>query len=110
MLGVTMEGRERVRKHLAGRGADRPPLIAFATDFAARLEQVEPLQLWDDAGILTRTLMGLDALFGLDAIVVERSPSARSLLAASDGCRRRSAACARSWMIGRARAGACPGR
>ena len=70
MLGVTMEGRERVRQQLAGRGADRPPLIAFATAFAARLEQVEPLQMWDDAGILTRTLMGLDALFGLDAVVV----------------------------------------
>ena len=70
MLGVTMEGRERVRQQLADRGADRPPLIAFATAFAARLEQVEPLQMWDDAGILTRTLMGLDALFGLDAIVV----------------------------------------
>ena len=75
MLGVTMEGRERVRQQLADRGADRPPLIAFATAFAARLEQVEPLQMWDDAGILTRTLMGLDALFGLDAIVVERSRS-----------------------------------
>ncbi len=66
-----MEGRERVRLCLAGRDADRPPLIAFATDFAARLEQVEPLQMWQDAGVLTRTLVGLQALFGLDAIVVD---------------------------------------
>src|ERR1700722_14937943 len=66
-----MEGRERVRRHLAGRGADGAPLIAFATEFAAHLEQVEAQEMWQDAGVLTRTLMGLEALFGLDAIVVD---------------------------------------
>ncbi len=66
-----MEGRERVRRHLMGRGADRPPLIAFATAFAARLDQVDPDALWQDPGALTRALMSLDALFGLDAIVVD---------------------------------------
>lgn len=66
-----MQGRERVRQHLGGRGSDRPPLIAFANDFAARLEQVEPAQMWRDAGVLTRALTGLEALFGLDAVTVE---------------------------------------
>jgi hypothetical protein len=66
-----MQGRERVRLHLGGRDADRPPLIAFATDFAARLEQVEARELWQDVGVLTRTLMSLEGLFGLDAIVVD---------------------------------------
>lgn len=66
-----MEGRERVRRHLAGRGADRAPLVAFVTEFAAHLEQLEPHEMWQDAGLLTRTLMGLEALFGLDAIVVD---------------------------------------
>jgi hypothetical protein len=66
-----MEGRERVRRCLGARDTDRPPLIAFATDLAARLEQVDPSALWQDAGVLTRTLMGLEGLFGLDAIVVD---------------------------------------
>ena len=66
-----MDGRQRVRRHLAGRDADRPPLIVFATEFAARLEQVQARELWDDAGLLTRTLMGLQALFGLEAVVVD---------------------------------------
>ena len=66
-----MEGRERVRRHLMGRGADRPPLVAFATAFAARLDQVDADALWQDPGALTRALMSLDALFGLDAIVVD---------------------------------------
>lgn len=68
---ATIDGRQRVRRHLAGRDADRPPLIAFATEFAARLEQVQARELWDDAGLLTRTLMGLQALFGLEAVVVD---------------------------------------
>jgi hypothetical protein len=67
----TIDGRQRVRRHLAGRDADRPPLIAFATDLAARLEQIQARELWDDAGLLTRTLMGLQGLFGLEAIVVD---------------------------------------
>ncbi len=71
-----MEGRERVRRHLVGGGADRPPLIAFATRFAARLEQVDPDSLWRDPGVLTRALLGLEALFGLDAIVVDVPPVA----------------------------------
>lgn len=66
-----MEGRERVRQHLAGRAADRAPLIAFATEFAAHLEQVDQRGMWEDPGVLTRTLMALEALFGLDAIVVD---------------------------------------
>jgi hypothetical protein len=66
-----MEGRERVRRHLGRGGADRPPLIIFATEFAARLEQVEPRMLWEDANVLTRTLLRLHSLFGVDAIVVE---------------------------------------
>ena len=66
-----MEGRERVRKHLGRGGADRPPLILFGTEFAARLEQVDSAALWDDANLLTRTLLGFHSLFGVDAIVVE---------------------------------------
>jgi hypothetical protein len=70
-----MEGRERVRRHLRGGGADRPPLIIFATEFAARLEQVEPRLLWEDPNLLTRTLLRLHSLFGVDAFVLE-PPSA----------------------------------
>jgi hypothetical protein len=66
-----MEGRERVRRHLGRGGADRPPLIVFATEFAARLEQIEPGSLWEDANLLTRALLRLHSLFGVDAIVVE---------------------------------------
>lgn len=66
-----MEGRERVRRHLGGGGADRPPLIIFATEFAARLEQAEPELLWKDANLLTRTLLRLHSLFGVDALVIE---------------------------------------
>jgi hypothetical protein len=69
-----MEGRERVRRHLGRGEADRPPLIIFATEFAARLEQVEPGLLWEDANLLTRTLLRLHSLFGVDAIVVEPPP------------------------------------
>jgi hypothetical protein len=71
-----MEGRERVRRHLGGGGADGPPLIIFATEFAARLEQVEPRSLWDDAHLLTSTLLRLHSLFGVDAIVIEPPPAA----------------------------------
>ena len=70
-----MEGRERVRRHLGRGGADRPPLIIFATEFAARLEQVEPRSLWEDANLLTRTLLRLHSLFGVDAIVIEPPPA-----------------------------------
>jgi hypothetical protein len=71
-----MEGRERVRRHLGRGGADRPPLIIFATAFAARLEQVEPNQLWEDANLLTRTLLRVHSLFGADALVIEPPPAA----------------------------------
>lgn len=71
-----MEGRERVRRHLGRGGADRPPLILFATEFAARLEQIEPPLLWEDANLLTGTLLRLHSLFGLDAIVIEPPPAA----------------------------------
>ena len=66
-----MEGRERVRRHLGRGGADRAPLIIFATEFAARLEQAEPELLWEDANLLTRTLLRLHSLFGVDALVIE---------------------------------------
>lgn len=69
-----MKGRERVRRHLGRGGADRPPLILFATAFAARLEQVEPTGLWRDANQLARTLLSLHSLFGVDAIVVDPPP------------------------------------
>lgn len=71
-----MEGRERVRRHLGRGGADRPPLIIFATEFAARLEQTEPELLWEDANLLTRTLLRLHSLFGVDALVIEPPPAA----------------------------------
>lgn len=71
-----MEGRERVRRHLGRGGADRPPLIIFATEFAARLEQSEPESLWEDAHLLTRTLLRLHSLFGVDALVIEPPPAA----------------------------------
>ena len=71
-----MEGRERVRRHLGRGGADRPPLIIFATEFAARLEQAEPRLLWEDANLLTRTLLRLHSLFGVDALVIEPPPAA----------------------------------
>ncbi len=70
-----MEGRERVRRHLGRGGADRPPLIIFATAFAARLEQVEPELLWEDANLLTRALLRLHSLFAVDALVIEPPPA-----------------------------------
>jgi hypothetical protein len=69
-------GRERVRAHLAGRPADRPPFLPFATELAARLEQVPPGQLLDEASSLTRTLAGVQALLDLDAVIVDVPPSA----------------------------------
>ena len=65
-----------MRRHLGRGGADRPPLIIFATAFAARLEQVEPELLWGDANLLTRTLFRLHSLFGVDALVIEPPPTA----------------------------------
>jgi hypothetical protein len=73
---LTMDGRERVRRQFTRGGADRPPLIVFATEFAARLEQVDPDALWQDANLLTRTLLGLHSLFGLDALVIDVPPAA----------------------------------
>ena len=63
-------GRVRVRDFLAGRGADRAPFVPFATDFAVRLEQVTREELLADPQTLTRTLLGFQALFGLEAVVV----------------------------------------
>lgn len=74
-----------------GQEVDRPPLIVFATGFAARLEQVDPPRLWQDAGALTRTLLGLEGLFGLDAVVVEVPPDVlaeRRLATVADGVAR----------------------
>ncbi len=83
-----MEGRERVRRHLGRGGADRPPLIIFATAFAARLEQVEPELLWEDANLLTRTLLRLHSLFGVDALVIEPPPAALGSRRAGNRVRR----------------------
>jgi hypothetical protein len=69
-------GRERVRAHLAGRPADRRPFLPFATALAARLDQVPPEQLLDEASSLTRALAGAQSLLDLDAVIVDVPPPA----------------------------------
>lgn len=59
-----------MRDFLAGRSAGRPPFLPFATDFAARLEQVTRTEMLADPNVLTRALLGLQWLFGLDALVL----------------------------------------
>jgi hypothetical protein len=63
--------RKRVRRFLSGREGDRPPFVAFATELAARLEQVDPERLIEEPNALTRALLGLQELFRLEAIVLE---------------------------------------
>lgn len=69
-----MEARARVREFLRGRPADRPPLVPFATEFGARLEQIARERLRQDPNTLTRALLAAQELFGLDAVVLEVPP------------------------------------
>lgn len=75
-----LRGRERVRAFLAGRPADRAPFLPLLTDFAARLEQVSREEMVTEPQALTRTLVGAQALFDLDAVSL---PVERAHLAAA---------------------------
>lgn len=75
-----LSGRERVREFLAGRRADRAPFLPLLTNFAARLEQVSREEMLTDPQVLTRTLIGAQALFELDAVTL---PVERAQLAAA---------------------------
>jgi hypothetical protein len=71
-----------VREFLAGRTADRPPFLPFATAFFARLEQVSREELAADPQALVRTLVAAQRLFGLDAVVVPaEAPAAAEAIA-----------------------------
>jgi hypothetical protein len=47
----------------------------LVTDFAVRLEQVTREEMLADPQVLTRTLVGAQSLFGLDAVVVPVEPA-----------------------------------
>jgi len=49
-----MDARTRVRQFLAGGSADRPPFLAMATEYTARLAQRPPGELLADPGLFVR--------------------------------------------------------
>ena len=76
--------RDLVRDLFALKELPRIPFIPWVCTFAARLEQVPVKTLLSDAGILSRSLINAQRLFGYDAIVNIFDPS---LEAEACGCR-----------------------
>jgi hypothetical protein len=65
-----VEGRARVRSFLLGGPSDRPPLIPFATEFTARLAQVEPDELFSDPHLLTQAYLESRAVCRFECVVL----------------------------------------
>ena len=71
-----MDARTRVRQFLAGGSADRPPFLAMATKYTARLAQRPPGELLADPGLFVRSFEQSIAVLGLEAVLIE-VPTAR---------------------------------
>jgi hypothetical protein len=81
---VPMDARSRVRQFLARGTADRPPFLAMATAYTARLAQCTAGELLADPGLFARSFTESVAVLGLEAVLVE-IPAAQVLpVAAGD--------------------------
>lgn len=79
-----MDARTRVRQFLARGTADRPPFLAMATEYTARLAQCGPAELLADPGLFVRSYSESIAVLGLEAVLIE-VPAARALPVAAGG-------------------------
>jgi hypothetical protein len=66
-----MDPRTRVRQFLAHGTADRPPFLAMATDYTARLAQCDPADLLADPGLFVRSFTKSATALGLEAVLIE---------------------------------------
>jgi hypothetical protein len=66
-----MGPRTRVRQFLAHGTADRPPFLAMATEYTARLAQRDPADLLADPGLFVRSFTESVAVLGLQAVLIE---------------------------------------
>jgi len=79
-----MDARSRVRQFLARGTADRPPFLAMATEYTARLAQCTVGELLADPGLFVRSYAESVAVLGLEAVLIE-VPAARALAVAAGG-------------------------
>jgi len=79
-----MDARTRVRQFLASGTADRPPFLAMATEYTARLAQCTVAELLADSGLFVRSFQQSVTVLGLEAILIE-VPAARVQPAATGG-------------------------
>lgn len=79
-----MDARGRVRQLLADGTADRPPFLAMATEYTARLAQCAAGELLADPGLFVRSFQDSVAVLELEAILIE-IPAARVLPVAVSG-------------------------
>ena len=66
-----MDARSRVRQFLARGTADRPPFLAMATEYTARLAQCTAGELLADPGLFVRSFTESVAVLGLEAVLIE---------------------------------------
>jgi hypothetical protein len=66
-----VDPRTRVRQFLAHGTADRPPLLAMATEYTARLAQCTPADLLANPGLFVRSFTESIAVLGLEALLIE---------------------------------------
>lgn len=71
-----MDARTRVRQFLATGTADRPPFLAMATEYTARLAQCPAAEVLADPGLFVRSFQQSVTVLGLEAILIE-VPAAR---------------------------------
>jgi hypothetical protein len=86
-----MDARRRVRQFLAGEAADRPPFLAMATQYSAKLAQCTADELLADPGLFVRSFQESVAVLGLEALLIEipaacAAPVAAGGDPASSGC------------------------
>ena len=79
-----MDARSRVRQFLARGTADRPPFLAMATEYTARLAQCTAGELLADPGLFVRSFSESVAVLGLEAVLIE-IPAADVLPVAAGG-------------------------
>ncbi len=79
-----MDARTRARRFLAGGPADRPPFLAMATEYTARLAQCPAGELLADPGLFVRSFQESVAVLGLEAVLIE-IPAADVLPAVAGG-------------------------
>ena len=68
-MAIGQSSKELSRGLFELRDLARVPFIPWVCSFAAQLEQVEIEEMLSDAGLLSRSLMNAQKLFGYDAIV-----------------------------------------